>query len=207
MTTANTARDAPEAHAERQRERVLRAAARLVPRLGVEGVRLRDVADEAGVSIGLLQHYFRTRDELVRETCRWGSRERVRSWTSAADPGRDPWERFVALVEHFFADPAFEDQARIWMEFCGDGTRDPELKTSMGEIYDAWRGPVRDLIQEGTDSGRFTPRAPVADVVDALMMLMDGSQTAYAVGASGMTVDRMRRIVLEVAAAELAVDL
>ena len=50
-----------------RRDEVLAAAATVMARMGFERMRLRDVATEAGVSIGLLQHYFETREQLGRE--------------------------------------------------------------------------------------------------------------------------------------------
>ena len=51
-----------------RRDEILAAAATVMARMGFERMRLRDVATEAGVSIGLLQHYFETREQLGRET-------------------------------------------------------------------------------------------------------------------------------------------
>jgi AcrR family transcriptional regulator len=46
-------------------ERILRAAIRLFIREGGAGFSARGVAKEAGVSLGAVQHFFRTRDQLL----------------------------------------------------------------------------------------------------------------------------------------------
>ena len=51
-------------HRER-RELLADALMRLVATRGLEGVSLRHVASEAGVSTGMVQHYFRTKDEMM----------------------------------------------------------------------------------------------------------------------------------------------
>ena len=48
----------------RQCETVLRVAVQQIAERGYDSVRLRDVATNAGVSIGLLQHYFGSREDL-----------------------------------------------------------------------------------------------------------------------------------------------
>lgn len=53
-------------HAERKR-RLVEAVWSLAVRDGLEGVTLRKVAAEAGVSMGQVQHYYRAMDELVRD--------------------------------------------------------------------------------------------------------------------------------------------
>lgn len=46
---------------------MLQAAAELIAELGEAHVRLVDVADRSGLSIGAIQHHFRSRDQLVSE--------------------------------------------------------------------------------------------------------------------------------------------
>ena len=50
---------------ERRRGDLARAAARVVARIGLEGVTIQAVAAEAGCSAGSIAHYFRTKDDLL----------------------------------------------------------------------------------------------------------------------------------------------
>lgn len=58
----DAARAARAAHRTRQ---ILGAAARLMGRSGAAGVSMQAIADEAGVSVGLLYRYFAGKDELL----------------------------------------------------------------------------------------------------------------------------------------------
>lgn len=49
-----------------KRDRILRAAAKVLGRDGVAGARMGDIASEAGISHGSLFTYFPTKDDLVR---------------------------------------------------------------------------------------------------------------------------------------------
>lgn len=51
-------------HAER-RVKIAEALQRLTATRGLEGVSLRHVAAEAGMSMGQVQHYFKTKDEML----------------------------------------------------------------------------------------------------------------------------------------------
>jgi TetR/AcrR family transcriptional regulator, transcriptional repressor of bet genes len=50
---------------ERQRRHIAEAVWRLAGRAGLEAVSLREVAAEAGVSMGRVQHYFATKDDML----------------------------------------------------------------------------------------------------------------------------------------------
>jgi AcrR family transcriptional regulator len=48
-----------------RRRSIAQAVFRVTATRGVEAVSLRDVAAEAGVSMGMVQHYFRSKDEML----------------------------------------------------------------------------------------------------------------------------------------------
>jgi TetR/AcrR family transcriptional repressor of bet genes len=48
-----------------RRRQIAEAMWRVTIARGLEGVSMRQVAAEAGVSVGMLQHYFRTKDEML----------------------------------------------------------------------------------------------------------------------------------------------
>jgi AcrR family transcriptional regulator len=50
---------------EERRQAIAAAVCRLASQRGLDGVSLRHVAAEAGVSMGLVQHYFTTKDEML----------------------------------------------------------------------------------------------------------------------------------------------
>jgi AcrR family transcriptional regulator len=196
---------ADETATEEPRERALRSAERLVAVHGFERVRLRDVAKEARVSIGALQHHFETRDRLLRETFLWSAGRRVREWAAAEDADGNPWERLVALLERALAEDDFSVRSTIWIEFCAAASRDEEIRAVMADLYDQWRAPMRRAIEDGIASGLFSPAAPVEDVVDILAAQIDGLEVAGTVAASGMALPRLRELVLTTARMALGV--
>jgi DNA-binding transcriptional regulator YbjK len=50
---------------DERRRAIAEAVFRVVEMSGSEALSLRDVAAEAGVSMGMVQHYFRTKDEML----------------------------------------------------------------------------------------------------------------------------------------------
>lgn len=59
-----------------RRRAVADAVLRVIGREGVEGASLRNVAEEAGLAIGSVRHYFRDHDELLLFTMRELSTDR-----------------------------------------------------------------------------------------------------------------------------------
>jgi AcrR family transcriptional regulator len=51
--------------ADERRRTIAEAVFRIIESTGSEAVSLRDIAADAGVSMGMVQHYFRTKDEML----------------------------------------------------------------------------------------------------------------------------------------------
>ena len=102
---------APKPRYERQvasdrREALVEAAIESLKRHGHEGLSVRRIAAEAGVSIGLINHHFPNKDTLVAESYRTFSRRLTESFEAAVAPrGPEPRERLRAFFKAVFSRP------------------------------------------------------------------------------------------------------
>jgi AcrR family transcriptional regulator len=181
-----------------RRQRILRTTIGLVAARGADNVRLRDVAEAAGVSIGTLQHYFTTRDALLQEAFRQHSDSVVAdiAATVAALDG-SPWERADALFHSIRDSPRLKQRSIVLLEWAAASTRDPLLRKLIGEVYAEWRGPLQQAVEDGTARGVMRPRIPIDDLVPTVLALIDGFEMALAIGVEGT--DRLtiyRRLVM-----------
>jgi AcrR family transcriptional regulator len=184
-----------------RRPQIVAAAARAIGEHGFDGVRLADVAREAGVSVGTVQHYFGSRQALVETTFRHFNEEaaeRCRAVVAAA--GSDPWDGLVALVDHVVAGNM---RWNLWTELVSASMRRPELLPAMNDAYSAWRAPIAAVVAAGVADGAFHPGQPLDDVVDGLVGLIDGLGVQVQLGA--LAGARMRRILLDAIALVLGV--
>jgi AcrR family transcriptional regulator len=91
------------ADARRNRERILCATARLVDRVGIDGISMDDVAAEAGVGKGTLYRRFGDRSTLLRALIsepEQAFQEALIRGTPPLGPGAPPPERLHAYGEH-----------------------------------------------------------------------------------------------------------
>jgi AcrR family transcriptional regulator len=166
-------------HDDRRAE-LLRTAADEVARRGVDRVRLRDVAKAAGVSIGLLQHYFETRDGLVREAFELAALDSLRRHVSAAPD--DPWERLCAVLDDIVLTADAEREAVSWVDLCASAIRHPELRPTVARVQDGWREVLQEALEAGVASGRFDPPLDPSTAATAINALIDGVELSLASG-------------------------
>ncbi|WP_060577055.1 MULTISPECIES: TetR/AcrR family transcriptional regulator [unclassified Pseudonocardia] len=156
---------------EARKSAILAAAEKLVAVHGFDALRLRDVSAAAGVSIGLIQHYFTTRDELLRETMRTASVRRAAQWAQLAHGHNEAPETLRALLEGSISD---RHRCVVWLETCAAATRHQDLVADVQRNQEAWQSAIREVVDQGVARGDFSPDIPVADIVALLVSLIDG---------------------------------
>ncbi len=86
-----------------RREAILRAALKVFARNGLAGTRSGDIAAEAGVSQGLLYHYFPSKEALFTEIVEAALRGTAALMASAQAAPGSAWQRLHVLCEQMLA--------------------------------------------------------------------------------------------------------
>lgn len=189
-----------------RRERILRVAAQVLAEQGFDKVRLRDVANRAEVSIGLLQHYFETRDELFEQAFAWSIDDLLGRWRGDCGNEADPWRRMVLLIDELTQDPDLSRRCATWTEFCAAAARHPQLREGVRRVFDAWRELMIEIVEEGVRQRIFQPRVPTETAVQILGTLIDGCDMAVAAGVGAMDGTSYRELLIDTALLTLGVD-
>lgn len=189
-----------------RRPQILEAAARVISRRGLTGLRLAEVADEAGLSVGSIQHYFGTRDRLLIESFAYETERAVERWVASENGDGDAWERLVALVDIVLDPPTFRERWTRWVQFWAAYAREPKLRRSMGQAYEMWRQPFRRAFEDGLASGEFRISVSLDRLVDRSIALLDGLVLQVLLEAPGTTLANARELLLESLAHDLGVE-
>jgi AcrR family transcriptional regulator len=124
-------------HQER-RQTIAEAVIRLVTAKGVEAASLRAVAAEAGVSMGAVQHYFTTTDEMLLFALDYGNgllRARVQQLLAERRPAtpRENFRWFISLLLPLDSDG--RTGARLWAALIARGCVDEPTGKLAAEAY------------------------------------------------------------------------
>lgn len=138
---------------------MIRATIRSVAKNGLADTTMSTVAREAGLSQGIINLHFQSKDRLLVETLRYIADEYKTSWEKALDgAGPSPAERLAALVEVDFNMPVCDrNKLAVWFAFWGESksrptyrklcaTRDIQYRKELGALCQL-------LIEEGGYQG------------------------------------------------------
>lgn len=136
-----------EGEAQR-RAGLITAALALVAEGGMEAATVRAIAARAGVTPGLIRHYFAGRDELIRAAYAHLMHGMTEAGTHVlAGLGEDPEVRLAAFVAASLRPPVMEgDAVTLWAGFLHLVRRDPAVRAIHRETYHAYRDRLEALI-------------------------------------------------------------
>ena len=152
-----------------RRQQTCQAAAGVIAREGFAGTTMRTVAEEAGVSTGMLNYYFANRADLLRQALVHVSERSQERYARAIDGMPPGVERLEALLDSVLADDAEARETwRVWINATGEAIRLPELRRTIEERLGHWFELV-DIALEGLVESTPPPAIPWAWRVDALL--------------------------------------
>ena len=168
------------------RTRILAAAMRQIAERGYAGMRIADVAVDAGVSLGLVQHYFGTRAGLLQAAFDAGTEVNLREARAIAEGPGTPTERLAGLLRWGVADldPA-DGSWEFWFEFWLAALREPELTLRNRAGDQGWQEAFRIVVADGAADGSFAPDGSPEQVAAKLVTLLDGTMLRRMLGSQG----------------------
>jgi len=160
--------------ADYRRQSLIDAAATCLAKNGVAGTSVRAICKEAGVSAGLLTHYFEGIGDLVTATYRdLGERVGKAIEQAVAAAGDDPRARLEAYVTANFHSPVLDPELlATWLAFWILVKTDPAIAAVHGEIYAEFRHGVEALLRKCWDDEAAEDEVRLSAI--AISALVDG---------------------------------
>jgi AcrR family transcriptional regulator len=156
-------------------KRIVQAMRTSVGRRGAAGSTFDHVAQEAGVSRGLLHYYFGTKERLLVEVVRHDSDVRLRRLEESL-AAADSVEALVEALVIQLKDYVGEDPAShaLIHELFSVSRRNEEVREELAQLYRRVRGQVADVLRAKEREGVVKLRGDADSVASLLFALGDG---------------------------------
>ena len=142
---------------ERRRLELIDATVRSIAKRGFSDTTLADVADIAGLSRGIVNFYFKSKDVLFAETLQFLADEYRQAWRkSLAKAGQDPAQRLRAMLMVNFEPRIFSrKKIAVWYAFWGEAKSRPAYLAVCEEKDREYREALDACVAAVVDSGRY----------------------------------------------------
>ncbi len=133
---------------EHRRETLIAAALDLIAEGGPAAATVRAIAERAGVTPGLIRHYFTSKDDLTRAAYTQMMDHMTDQSTMVLDAlPDDPYARLAGFVAASLRAPVVDPKTMgLWAGFLHQMRRDPQMRAAHEASYLRYRDRLQSLI-------------------------------------------------------------
>ena len=188
---------------EKRREALVQAAIRCLGEGGMSAFRVERICAEANVSLGLINHYFPSKTDLLIAVYRAAFYDDINKIISQARENNandgtqiidaSPAERRLCPVVEAMVDPAYLKPATltVWLALWGEIVTNPQLKQEHKVLYRQFLQACAQLIQAVADERQKDVDA--TEIARNLIALIDGLFLERALDSRALTHADLRR--------------
>jgi AcrR family transcriptional regulator len=159
---------------EQRRAELAEAVWTVIRRDGLQRASVRNVAREAGLSMGSLRHYFATQSELLCFAMQLVG-DRARARVGALQPATDPRATAERLLQELVPlDDERRAEAEVWLAFTGHALVDPGQRAIHQRIHDELNGACATALTLLADAGLTPANLDIPLEASRLHALLDG---------------------------------
>lgn len=167
---------------DRTRLRLVGAARSLFTGLGYEKATIDDIVREAGYSKGAYYFHFASKEDVLLAVVDDWAESRSKE-LEGAEGSHPPDIALRSLLETLLSPEATENgEARLLLEFWGQGERNPRVSRRLAQVYRSWREILVRAFRRAQEAGVYASQEDPQIAADAALALHDGLAVQACIG-------------------------
>jgi TetR/AcrR family transcriptional repressor of bet genes len=148
---------------------------------GFKATTVARVSSRAGLSHGLVHHYFKTKSEMIEAAIRLASTRISQELVGLLAKASTPRERLDAVIAANFAPGVYGKQiTQAWMSFGAEAVSNDRFSRILDVIYRRMRSNLRHCLRQ------LVPEDEVEGVTTGISLMIDGAWMRCALSPDGL---------------------
>lgn len=180
---------------EVRRKSLIEATTRSIAKYGYAGTTIERICTEAGVSRGLINHHFGSKEELILQSYKQLCDEWAYYTQDMMEGGGDPEDTLRASIERNFNPRTFKPEyLGIWLGFWSVIPKSPELRKLDRALYKLDLKNFEGLFERIASKRRLALNPRLQAI--GLMALIEGLWLQWALDPKSFSVDEAKAVCL-----------
>jgi AcrR family transcriptional regulator len=146
---------------DERREQILRAALQVFAHKGLDATKISDIAAAAGISQGLIHHYFSSKQSVYTAVAERAMQGAMETLAEPTDPRSTPWNRLVATCERMLDGISrYPEYLLVIVQCLVNEDIPPETRALISQYGTSLFSHMVGLIREGQAAGQVVAGAP-----------------------------------------------
>ncbi|MFA5756106.1 MAG: TetR family transcriptional regulator [Smithellaceae bacterium] len=164
-----------------RRSQLTAAAYKVVAQKGYNDFTIKDIAEEAGLSTGLVHYYFKNKEDLLFKLLKEMNANLRDNLKKAMGELAEPRDKLMAFCDEAFA---LVDREKAYfyvlIDFWAQINHDARIRQANVKLFQSYRAEIAAIIQEGAAKGVFTVEdVNLTSVI--IIALIQGTIIQYAI--------------------------
>jgi AcrR family transcriptional regulator len=159
---------------DRRRKEIAMLTLDVMRAVGIENASIRGIAQRGGLSMGVLTHYFKTKDDLIVFTFRWLAEHTFAQLDQLLDDHHPGLRRLEAAINTVLPQPGEPAALALWMSLWDRAVRNPAFAREHRDYYRRWRAYVRKFLQDAIRLKEAPARLNLDTATDLIVAGADG---------------------------------
>jgi AcrR family transcriptional regulator len=191
---------------QRSRDRVLQAAVELITEVGIDQVRVAEIARRANMSSGQVMYYFTGKEHILLETLAWRDYQDIRQTRAALAKVTGAWRQLERFIGFYLPASPADPSWILWLEAWARAPHNRQVSQFLEELLALWRDELAAIVARGVQEGVFAPPAVIDDFTLRFAALLDGLSILRLRQMHQPSRKRLIEMAMTTARAELAPD-
>jgi len=187
----------------RGRDRIMNASLDLITEVGIDQVRVAEIARRAGMSSGQVMYYFRSKERILLETLSWREHEETAHRRLALPAVAAGWPRLRLFADLYLPTSLTDPVWIMWMEAWARAPHDNDVSDFLDQLMRPWRDDLAEIVDEGIAERAFRPVRPVESFPVRFCAMLDGLSVLRLRQMPDLTADELTEMAMQSARAEL----
>jgi TetR/AcrR family transcriptional regulator, repressor for uid operon len=158
---------------DQRRAEILHAAAACFIRRGFHQTSMKEVCAEAGLSPGLVYHYFASKDEIILAIADEAHRA-TKGLLAELDRVATLSEALALLASRLVAWLSEEGEARLYLETSVEASRSPSARAAFRASDDAFVAAIQALLNAAVQRGERLNQTNIEEIAILVGICLDG---------------------------------
>ena len=196
----------PRNQANRRRQ-LANAGRRVLLERGAVGLRVKDVAERAGITPSSVLYYYPRLDELVMDVSREAMERYAERRSTQVRALADPVEQLRLAIELGVPTGPDDEDSRLLYEIDAFVGSSPAFRVLSSAFFDRQVALYEHVLATGAASGAFELAAPADSLARGIVAMEDGLGLQVVIGHPGLDSAEAERILLRHAGAVTGTEL
>ena len=142
---------------EIRRDQVIAATTRCIVKKGMVNLSVKDIAAEAGVSTGIIYHYFKNKEEILMHVIKAAFQQSHQAVMETVEPLDSPRDKLLTHIENINA-VAKHNSAfyALLLNYLGQTGSNAQVNAIVSKFFRNLRSYVDNYITDGVNRERFS---------------------------------------------------